>query len=29
MQFGLMEICAMVAPPGGQVFYGNRFLIPL
>lgn len=29
MQFGLMEICAMIAPPGGQVLYCNRFLIPL
>lgn len=29
MQFGLMEICAMIAPPGGQVFSCNSFLIPL
>lgn len=27
--FGLMEMCAMIAPPGGQVFYCNHFLIPL
>lgn len=29
MQFALTEMCAMIAPPGGQVFYCNCFLIPL